>query len=206
VTENENAAANQMDLSPRERIVRAARQLFFSHGFGAVTTDMLAREASTSKATIYKYFDSKTDILSAVVDLEGGRFRVDAGQMPTDRKGYKTALRSFGLGLIDLLADPDVLSFEQLMISEARTHPEGAATFHSRALMRTLNELERIISFGQERGFIEDRYSSIDLADMLISSWRGMTHACLQLGLANKPYPDREERVDRCISIIAGLD
>jgi len=51
----------------RGRIVEAARGLFFSRGFVRVTADEIAGGLGISKATLYKCFPSKEDILEAVV-------------------------------------------------------------------------------------------------------------------------------------------
>jgi AcrR family transcriptional regulator len=49
------------------RIVTAAREHFFAHGFRGVTMDDLAGELGMSKKTLYAAFPSKTDLLHAVL-------------------------------------------------------------------------------------------------------------------------------------------
>src|SRR5437660_8439940 len=49
---------------PRERIVAAARDLFYRHGIRAVGVDAVAEAAATNKMTLYRHFDSK-DLLVA---------------------------------------------------------------------------------------------------------------------------------------------
>jgi len=53
--------------SARVRIIAAAREPFFHHGFVRVTADDIAAELGISKATLYKEFRSKEEILLAVV-------------------------------------------------------------------------------------------------------------------------------------------
>src|SRR6266487_1206852 len=50
-----------------QRIVQAAREHFFSHGFRSVTMDDLAEELAISKKTLYAHFPSKTALLEAVL-------------------------------------------------------------------------------------------------------------------------------------------
>ena len=50
-----------------QRIVSAARNHFFAHGFRNVTMDDLAAELGMSKKTLYAEFSSKTALLSAVL-------------------------------------------------------------------------------------------------------------------------------------------
>ena len=50
-----------------QRIVVAARNHFFAHGFRSVTMDDLADELGMSKKTLYAAFPSKLDLLRAVL-------------------------------------------------------------------------------------------------------------------------------------------
>lgn len=47
------------ELSPRERILAAARELFYRHGIHAIGVDAIAEAAGTNKMTLYRHFDSK---------------------------------------------------------------------------------------------------------------------------------------------------
>jgi AcrR family transcriptional regulator len=54
-------------ISPRRRVLEAARSHFFSHGFRTVTMDDLAAELGMSKKTLYAHFPSKEALLEAVI-------------------------------------------------------------------------------------------------------------------------------------------
>ncbi len=45
--------------APRERILAAARELFYRHGIHAVGVDTIAEAADTNKMTLYRHFASK---------------------------------------------------------------------------------------------------------------------------------------------------
>src|SRR5947208_1370563 len=45
----------------RERMVAAAIELFYRHGFGAVGIDQVIAEAGVTKTTFYKHFEGKGD-------------------------------------------------------------------------------------------------------------------------------------------------
>jgi AcrR family transcriptional regulator len=51
----------------RRRIVTAAREHFFAHGFRGVTMDDLAAELAMSKKTLYAHFPSKQSLLEDVL-------------------------------------------------------------------------------------------------------------------------------------------
>jgi len=59
--------AGKPDPALRARIVGAGRELFLDHGFVRVTADEIAGQVGISKATLYKEFKSKEEILRAVV-------------------------------------------------------------------------------------------------------------------------------------------
>lgn len=50
---------------PRERILTAARELFYRHGIHAVGVDAIAAAASTNKMTLYRHFASKDALIAA---------------------------------------------------------------------------------------------------------------------------------------------
>ena len=51
----------------RERIIANAELLFFARGFSRVTMDQIAAELGISKKTLYLHFDSKHQLLYAIV-------------------------------------------------------------------------------------------------------------------------------------------
>jgi AcrR family transcriptional regulator len=51
----------------RERILRAATQLFYRQGINSTGIDQLARAAHVSKRTLYQHFASKDDLVAAYV-------------------------------------------------------------------------------------------------------------------------------------------
>ena len=67
----------EKEIDVRKRIVSTAQKLFFQFGFSRVTVDEIALKLGISKKTIYKYFESKNDIVNAVTqetlhEMEGG--------------------------------------------------------------------------------------------------------------------------------------
>ncbi len=49
---------------PRERILKAARELFYRHGLHAVGVEALAEAAGTNKTTLYRHFASKDELIA----------------------------------------------------------------------------------------------------------------------------------------------
>jgi AcrR family transcriptional regulator len=51
-------------IPPRERIIAAARELFYRHGIRAVGVEAIAEAAGTNKMTLYRHFDSKDELVA----------------------------------------------------------------------------------------------------------------------------------------------
>ena len=82
------------DEDVRARIVAAARTLFFEQGFLRTTADDIAADLGISKATLYKSFRSKDDILESVV----------RGKIEEIQAGVESLIRDGSLGFVEKMA------------------------------------------------------------------------------------------------------
>lgn len=73
-TRSDAAAAPDTD-PPRKRLLRAATELFCRYGINATGVDAIVEAAGTAKATLYKTFGSKENLVEAVLDAEGAAWR-----------------------------------------------------------------------------------------------------------------------------------
>ncbi len=58
----------------KERILRAAQNLFYRHGIRAVSVDAIAAEAETTKVTLYRLYESKDALVAACLEDQTRRF------------------------------------------------------------------------------------------------------------------------------------
>jgi AcrR family transcriptional regulator len=56
-----------------DTIIRAARELFWKHGFRRISTEEICRHAGVSKMTFYKYFPNKLELARVVFDKEAAK-------------------------------------------------------------------------------------------------------------------------------------
>lgn len=82
----------------RQRIVAAARQHFFAHGFRGVTMDDLAAELGMSKKTLYAHFPSKTALLEAILLEKFAGVEAEVAKITSEHSA------DFMAGLHELLA------------------------------------------------------------------------------------------------------
>jgi AcrR family transcriptional regulator len=60
------------NLSPRDRILKVAGNLFYKEGYRAIGIDRVIAEADVAKATFYKHFPSKDDLIVAWIKQAEG--------------------------------------------------------------------------------------------------------------------------------------
>ncbi len=57
-----------MAASTKEKLIQAGHEIFYREGFLAVGLDRLLKEVGCSKQTFYNHFESKDDLIVAVID------------------------------------------------------------------------------------------------------------------------------------------
>ena len=77
----ENAPSDQ---SVRRRIIAAARQHFFTHGFRGVTMDDLAQDLGMSKKTLYAHFAGKNALLEAILQTKFSEAEAELASITAD--------------------------------------------------------------------------------------------------------------------------
>ncbi|MCG3177754.1 MAG: hypothetical protein BIFFINMI_00074 [Phycisphaerae bacterium] len=91
-----------MTANTRDRLIEKAYSLFGHHGFHAVGLDRIIAEVGVTKTTFYNHFQSKDDLVLAVLtyrdEIESGYFRDKLGEL-----GGRSA-RGQLLAVLDALA------------------------------------------------------------------------------------------------------
>lgn len=187
---------------PPERIVKAGRKLFFSLGFSKVSTDMLSKEASVSKATLYKYFPSMVDVLKAVVEAEAEGFEGGLTTLVTSHEDLRSVLTQYGANLMTFLNQPEIVQFSQLMNEEARAHPDIAAEFYHVSYRRTLQTIADLIQQGIDKGFVKTDLEAAEMAEQLIGMWEGVALVRAQLGISKQPFPKPAAWSEKCVATL----
>lgn len=113
--------AKRVRLSPHDRkmqLLDCAGRILLDHGLSKFTIDALAKEATVSTPLIYKYFDTRIEILQALLVRESEQFAAKLRDLLDRSMGYEEIVRLFvtlnfdtarsGNLLKVLLSQPDV--------------------------------------------------------------------------------------------------
>lgn len=192
--------------APETRILDAARALFFAHGFSAVSTDRLSKEAGVSKSSIYKYFGDMAGVFAAVVRREGDIYHLEFEALPETPEDYWAELIGFGDRLLTLLNQGFCIQLDRMLHEEARKQPELIRSFYDLAYGRGHSEVTRMIEHGKASGFITKPQAAADLADNLLSMWEGLCVVRSRLGIVERPFASPEAWCRHCVKALFEAD
>jgi AcrR family transcriptional regulator len=106
-------------LSPEDRrnqLLDCARQIVVDHGLSTLTMERLATEAGVSNPLIYKYFDTRLQMLQALLIREYEAFRKSFVPTHSSDGDYRTALRGYVDVNFRQFASGDIVS---ILLSQA---------------------------------------------------------------------------------------
>ncbi|MGD0672430.1 MAG: helix-turn-helix domain-containing protein [Candidatus Binatus sp.] len=78
-------------ISPRERILSAASELFYRHGIRAVGVDAVAEAAETNKMTLYRHFSSKDELVAEYLQRLAEKAKASWDRLEADHPGEPSA-------------------------------------------------------------------------------------------------------------------
>jgi AcrR family transcriptional regulator len=165
-------------VSPRQRILDAAGELFHRYGIRGVGVEAIAEAAGTNKMTLYRHFESKDELvaewLRGVVEEKEAAWQESAARNPDDPKAQ---LREWSHRVAKKLSEMDGRC-STLMNSIAelpeKDHP-GRRVIDA----HKLREHKRILRLCREAGFQEPELA----ADQFIFLLEGATSCVQSLGL-----------------------
>jgi AcrR family transcriptional regulator len=136
---SDSPAAIEKPPAPRERILQVAGTLFYREGYRAIGIDRVIAEAEVAKATFYKHFPSKDDLIVAWIA------RAEEWSATTSPpEDAPDALTAFAGAMLDIAGRPGCLGCTYQ--SSAAEFGDPAHPAHKAAIgvkQRLLDSLER---------------------------------------------------------------
>lgn len=78
-------------ISPRERILSVASDLFYRHGVRAIGVEAIAEAAETNKMTLYRHFSSKDELVAEYLRRLAEQANLSWDQLEADHPGNAPA-------------------------------------------------------------------------------------------------------------------
>lgn len=187
------------DDSKRRAFVDAARQAFFSNGYGATSMSAISATVGGSKTTLWAYFRSKEELFTAVVDDLVERYG-RALEVRLDPEGeVREQLARFGHALLETLHSQPIVDLHRLAIGEASRFPELARGMYERGQARGKARLRAFIADAMTRGKL--RHGDAAAAGRMFAGMLQSGSAQLHmLGITGTPDADeRSEEVEAAV-------
>lgn len=134
----------QASSPPRERLLDSAYELFSRRGVRAVGIDEVIAHAGVAKATLYKHFRSKDDLVLAFLERREERWTKGWVEAGATARGSTPEERL--LAIFDLFeewfcaADFEGCSFINVLLEMGQAHPAGTASVAHLGNIRTIVE------------------------------------------------------------------
>ena len=152
----QSAPANRRErqsLERRERLFRAALDLFARKGFAETTVEDITNAADLGKGTFFNYFPSKDHILLAFGEMQLGKLRAAADEARTKNEPTRVFLRSLGARMTqEPIRNPSIIRILlQAFLSDT---PVRESMMDLQARVIAIHT--EMIRLGQERGEIRN--------------------------------------------------
>ncbi|MES2189550.1 MAG: TetR/AcrR family transcriptional regulator [Pseudomonadota bacterium] len=136
-------------------LLDAALDLFVEKGFAATRSEEVAARAGVSKGTLFLYFQSKEELLKAVVrENISGRFKEWNEEFLT-YEGSSADMITYCMNVWwDRVGATKASGITKLMMSEAKNFPEIAAFYQQEVIAPGQTLIRRILQRGIDRGEI----------------------------------------------------
>lgn len=129
--------------SARERIISTAYELFTHRGIRAVGVDEIIARSGVAKATFYRHFPSKNDLVLAVLERREVVWTKELVEKQSESRGGTPEERL--LAIFDVFHewfqdrdDFDGCSFVNVLLEMGAGSPAGAASLHHLANIRAI--------------------------------------------------------------------
>jgi AcrR family transcriptional regulator len=159
-------------MNTRERILKGALTMFTSLGFSNVSTEQIARECGVGKATLYRYFPTKNELLLCCVESMTVQISaVIQNVLDNPALSPREKVACFLEPVVRFVSgiNPAALADVQ------RSAPEAYARIEESRRRLILNNLTRIINDGKEAGIIRRDVNGTLVAHVLIGA---ISHLC----------------------------
>ncbi|MEM0912092.1 MAG: TetR/AcrR family transcriptional regulator [Pseudomonadota bacterium] len=186
----------------RTKIISASRSLFLEYGYAGVSTAMLAKEASTSKATLYKYFKDMNHVLGEVLKEE--EMRIEQGvEMEFDTiDTFLINLVKYGTNLLHFLNDPDIAKFDAILAEHGKYSPELAEHYYLASYGSSVSLVKTMLERANSLNLLDLPLESEDYAEMFLSALEGFGFVKARFGVISNPYHKPKSRVESVVALL----
>lgn len=131
ITSEPHACAGRpKNLQKRQQVLQHASLLFLRQGFTNTSMDQVAKASDVSKQTVYSHFKNKAVLFQAVINEKCTQYQLNDQTLLESPCSLDEKLTQIAEHFIALIHDELVVAMYNVVIAEAKTHPEVAEMFY----------------------------------------------------------------------------
>ena len=182
----------------RARYLETALALFIEHGYNGVSVDAIVNATGGSKATLYRYFDSKEALFSAIVDdLQTTLAAVPAPAEVVDLP-LAEGLRVLGRATATAALSERAIVLMRLAAGEFARFPQLAHLLFELAPGRSYERFRNYVAAKHERGEVTVDDPQI-AAEQFLAGLVGHLQLRMLLGVGAPSDDDVDRRIDAAV-------
>ncbi|MDF0488870.1 helix-turn-helix domain containing protein [Sphingobium sp. H39-3-25] len=151
----------------RDQVLDAARACFLREGFHAASVNRIAAEAGMSVGHLYRYFESKEEIIVALCERNLDEFLSHAPVLPPNQRADGEAMIAASLAEFDALIDRSHAGFAMEVLAEAARSEavQAIVTENDRKFRDSLRDLMVPLLSAKTQDVVEER---VEMALLLL--------------------------------------
>lgn len=183
----------------RKAIIQAATSLFLVQGMQKVSMSAIAAEAPVSKATLYKYFESKDSLFAACISDFCADLLQTMEQLTLEENEIEETLESIAANFVELIFDKNGLALYRLVIAECHNFPELAETVYISVPKVGVEIIQRYLASVNQLGIFNVQ-DTLFAAESFFSLLKGERHFQCLLGVKQPPtIAEKQQIIDKAI-------
>jgi AcrR family transcriptional regulator len=164
------------NLAADREIVAATLRLLSREGYDGTSIEAVAAEAGVTRATVYRRYPTKADMVTAAVcEMASAK---DPGACGDPRSTLIALLRGFH----ECVGPNDGLGIAASLYLQRHEHPEMLDSFRERVIHPTRRQMEAVLRLARDQGSIPADADPETMIEMLIGSYLYRT-------LSGRPIP-----------------
>jgi len=187
--------------SKRAAIIQAATALFLKQGVQKASMSAIAEAAPVSKATLYKYFESKDVLLVACISEFCTDLLQSMALVTLESDSVENTLEAIATDFVDLIFDQQGLALYRLVIAECSDFPELAEMVYASVPKVALQIVQGYLESVNRLGIFNIKETEF-AAESFFCLLKGERHFQCLLGV--KPPPskiEKQQMIDKVIKV-----
>lgn len=183
----------------RSHYLNVALKLFLEDGFHGVSIDQIVAAAGGSKATLYRYFESKEKLFAGIIDeivASSAPSTIDDELAVADPE---TGLRLIATTTANGALNPHTIELLQLAVGEVRRFPDLAQVLFARGPAVNYERLRTFLNRHTALGALDVPNPQI-AAEQFLGGIVGHQQLRMALGLPGPSDVDLTERIDAAVT------